>query len=101
MRSTILKKAVTISVCIAFLLLVVPGAVNAEKRVIRSDVRSQISKSTIRLSSLFPFFAALLRIGMPGEYGNRFEMPKKDTYNPALSARPTGDIIPPKPSDGD
>jgi hypothetical protein len=100
MRPSIFKKAVTVVVCLAFLMLVVPSAANAEKKASKADSRNMISKPLIIIYSLFPYLAGLLNLNLPGLPIK--EMPKKANNTPTLSARPTGDLPPPpRPSGGD
>jgi hypothetical protein len=98
MRSSILKQSVTIVLCLAFLMLVVPGSVNAEKKLNRSDVRVQLSKQISLLEALFPFLAGIVNIGLTGL---SFNDAGHAGGAPSLSARPTGDLPPGKPSEGD
>ncbi len=99
MHPAILKKAVSVVVCLAFLMLIVPGAINAEKKVAKSSSRPLLTKPLLLVYSLFPYLAGLLKLGLPGLPSK--DMPQKANYKPTLNARPTGDLPPPCPSDGD
>jgi hypothetical protein len=99
MRSTTLKKAVTIALCLAFLMLIVPGAVNAGKKVSRTDVRAQLSKQLSIMQTLLPFLAGIVNMGLPGLVIKTDA--QKTTTSSNLSARPTGDLPVGKPSEGD
>jgi hypothetical protein len=99
MHSTFTKRVVASLVCFAFLALIVPGAVHAEKKAAKSDAQTWASKQLTTLYALFPFLAGLLKLGLPGLPAK--EMPKKSGNTPTLGARPTGDLPPGQPSDGD
>lgn len=98
MHSTIIRKVAAVAVCLAFLALVVPLTANAEKRTNRSTARTEFVKQLELLQMLFPYLAGMLSGGAPG-------MAKidasKHSSRPIYNARPTGDLLPGKPSDGD
>jgi len=99
MRPSIFKKAVTVAVCLAFLTLVVPSAANAGKKASKAESRNLISKPLSILYSLFPYLAGLLNLNLPGL--STKDTPKKANNTRTLTARPTGDLPPPNPSQGD
>jgi len=99
MHSTLTKRIVASLACLAFLALIVPGAVHAEKKAVKSDAQTWASKQLATLYALFPFLAGLLKLGLPGLPVK--EMPKKSGNTPTPSVRPTGDLPPGQPSDGD
>jgi hypothetical protein len=100
MRPSIFKKTVTVVVCLAFLMLVVPSAANAGKKASNADSQNLVSKPLLLLYSLFPYLSGLLNLNIPGLPTK--DSPKKANNTPTLTARPTGDLPPPpRPSGGD